>query len=1340
MKGARVIRANTRSLTSYFATISGAAAIALVATGPALAISSPELVVGSFVSLSQLFALATAIFGGGAAFATVRARRNGSKGMSRGVTTAAIVTFVLLIASICVNVFQYFDSKKEHQARLESTLLRPTRASQSLPEDPDKDLNFAQQGKHPLGMSTDEAVKLLKAQNRGETDKYVFIDIREPAEQVIGSLRGATMVRFPDLKIANLDLTGKKVILFCHNGNRSSAAAEAMVKMGIDAAFVVGGLEKLVVEGRETTGISVRNIAELRSIPNYTNRNTLLDTAQVKGLIDKDRAIFVDIRSSTDFSASHIPGAINLNFSRMTTGVMSEQIAQLPKRPIILPCYDRHGCFFADIAGYELSRAGHDVRGRYTLPWEYFVSRGRPPYVEAWLAEQNKNTAAKMADYLAGLMFLVSQWTGVVAAILLLAALSRLLVLPFSLKAERDQLRARCSADEMAQLKSRLKDDPVRRTRAIRGFYKRHGMTPGRNLLALAFLPVMAVALLAVQELAIRSNSKFLWIDHLALRDPLYVLPAVFGVLITLYVDIAFATKAKHRVFIWLTVLPAMVAVGLTFGAASNIYLIGSAVLLLTQRLWVDGKFAAAVRAWRRRALPNGVIPLEAVSELADKGNKAYRLSQMRAAGMPVPNGLLLSPAFLEMFAKGSAETRHSDLERIWNWLGCERLAVRSSAKGEDRSDQSFAGVFASVVNVDRTEFKSAIAKVQASFSAVRAGAYLGEAGDGSVLVQRMVHAEYAGVMFTRDPSAGGLTMIEVVEGTAENLVSGVVRPQTCRFGRITKKPFGKAQAAIDLLPLLHLGDKAERLFGGPQDIEWAYRDGKFHLVQSRDITRKTIGDADAIVIHDDFARAVDLARGAASDEIVFGRNELSEMLPRPTPISLSLMESLWMSGGSVDLAARELGLPYRVEEGSVLLTTVMGCLYINKREEKSRALVVRPLAVRRLLRVADRIERNFRESFLPQFLSDIRLLEVADFEELSTDELVAEVARLRDRFVLDTHVSVDIVNIAARVYLDHARRALEAAGIEPSSLLGHIPETFENHAITEISATQSASRRWLLLKNFGHRALLDYELAEPRYAEDANQLNRMFAGREHAKRQGHHQTAALGRSLDRSVDIARRFQTLKEDAKHHSLRAVAVLRRVLLTIDRRFDLEGDVFYLTFDEVQALNGNNLALLRETAAKRRDQALRLRKAVALPSTLTAHDLEAASAGDRSEMHALPNIIRGTRVAGSKVVEGRARVISAENAEFGNPTKAFRDGDIVVAAMINPAWLPYFSRAGGFVSEVGGWLSHPAILAREYDVAMVVGTAGIGRIVDGTMLRIHLDGKIEIVQEDESVFAA
>ena len=97
------------------------------------------------------------------------------------------------------------------------------------------------------------------------------------------------------------------------------------------------------------------------------------------------------------------------------------------------------------------------------------------------------------------------------------------------------------------------------------------------------------------------------------------------------------------------------------------------------------------------------------------------------------------------------------------------------------------------------------------------------------------------------------------------------------------------------------------------------------------------------------------------------------------------------------------------------------------------------------------------------------------------------------------------------------------------------------------------------------------------------------------------------------------------------------------------------------------------------------------------------------------------------------------ITEEDAEHGNPLDTFRDGEIIVATMINPAWLPYFSRAGGLVSEVGGWLSHSAILAREYDVAMIVGTEGMSRIADGSLLRLHLDGRIEVLGEDETIGA-
>src|SRR5262249_23476758 len=162
------------------------------------------------------------------------------------------------------------------------------------------------------------------------------------------------------------------------------------------------------------------------------------------------------------------------------------------------------------------------------------------------------------------------------------------------------------------------------------------------------------------------------------------------------------------------------------------------------------------------------------------------------------------------------------------------------------------------------------------------------------------------------------------------------------------------------------------------------------------------------------------------------------------------LMESLWAAGGSVDLAARELGLSYRVEDDTTYLVTVLGRLYVDRRQEHSRALVISPMASRRLLRDADRIERDFREDFLRQLTDETRLLNVVDFEKLQTADLIAEIKRLHDRFVFDTHVSVDVINIAAGFYLERARKMLSSDGIDPSTLLGHIPETHEARAVAE--------------------------------------------------------------------------------------------------------------------------------------------------------------------------------------------------------------------------------------------------------------------------------------------------
>jgi hypothetical protein len=193
------------------------------------------------------------------------------------------------------------------------------------------------------------------------------------------------------------------------------------------------------------------------------------------------------------------------------------------------------------------------------------------------------------------------------------------------------------------------------------------------------------------------------------------------------------------------------------------------------------------------------------------------------------------------------------------------------------------------------------------------------------------------------------------------------------------------------------LARRIERRFGKPQDIEWAYADGRFHILQARDITAR--GSAHATDTgRRECRRLVAFARDAVpTDDPLLAQNEMAEMLPRPTPVSLSLLEDLWAAGGSVDLAARRLGLDYAVDEvmprdgatadasmdtdygARPYHRTVFGRLYVDRREERARAPRIDRLAERRLAAAARTIEDEFRSQVLPRFLHDMRLMEATD-------------------------------------------------------------------------------------------------------------------------------------------------------------------------------------------------------------------------------------------------------------------------------------------------------------------------------------------------------------------------
>ena len=226
-------------------------------------------------------------------------------------------------------------------------------------------------------------------------------------------------------------------------------------------------------------------------------------------------------------------------------------------------------------------------------------------------------------------------------------------------------------------------------------------------------------------------------------------------------------------------------------------------------------------------------------------GGKAAALARLSLAGFPVPEWFTLTPEA----ARAEAGALQAALGEALRRLGPGPYAVRSSAIDEDGSGHSFAGQLESHLFVAPQDVARRVADVWQSGSSERALAYRREHGLGApqgapaVLIQRMIDADAAGVAFSADPVSGarGTRVVSAIKGVGEKLVSGEVDADTWRIDRqgrvleaLTPRSSIPEKHALDVA---QLAARAEAHFGAPQDIEWALKDGRLYLLQSRPIT-----------------------------------------------------------------------------------------------------------------------------------------------------------------------------------------------------------------------------------------------------------------------------------------------------------------------------------------------------------------------------------------------------------------------------------------------------------------------------------------------------------------------
>ena len=296
------------------------------------------------------------------------------------------------------------------------------------------------------------------------------------------------------------------------------------------------------------------------------------------------------------------------------------------------------------------------------------------------------------------------------------------------------------------------------------------------------------------------------------------------------------------------------------------------------------------------------VIPLEALPESgqATFGAKAMSLARLGKIGLPIPPGFCIAGAaylehvelhnlqprlkeILDRLATATEEEKRALLSELranflaapladslrkeiaenYRRLGAGAVAVRSSATMEDLPGHSFAGQYDTYLGItDLSACLAAIQKCWASLWTERAWNYREQnrfdhlSTEMAVIVQALIPADAAGVIFTADPMTGDSDriVIEAVFGLGEGLVSGKVSPDRWVFSKpdlrlleqvLSAKalPISPDRAGAPCLQpevarrLAELALKAEAAMQQPQDIEWAVQAGKFFLLQSRPIT-----------------------------------------------------------------------------------------------------------------------------------------------------------------------------------------------------------------------------------------------------------------------------------------------------------------------------------------------------------------------------------------------------------------------------------------------------------------------------------------------------------------------
>ncbi len=585
---------------------------------------------------------------------------------------------------------------------------------------------------------------------------------------------------------------------------------------------------------------------------------------------------------------------------------------------------------------------------------------------------------------------------------------------------------------------------------------------------------------------------------------------------------------------------------------------------------------------------------------------------------------------------------------------------------------------------------------------------------------------------------------------------------------------------------LAELGRRIEAHFGRPQDIEWCLADDGFHIVQSRPITtlfpipERTDGESHVYLsvghqqmmtdpmkplglsvwlltaltpMYEAGGRLfVDITRHLGSPA---GRAGLMGMAGKSDPLTGDALQTVIDRGFIPSLPDAAPGgppaggAPAPIETDPAIVTGLI------ERSEASIAALKRDIAARSGPALLEFLLEAVQEH--RRFLSDPRstqvIMAVAEATWWLNERLQAWLGEKNAVGTLTQSVPGNVTSEMGLALLDvadvirpHPEVVAFLQHVEDDGFLDELP------GLAGGREARDAIQAWL--DRYGVRCAGEIDITRPRWSERPTTLvplilgnvrnfepgegaRRFEQGRQEAWKKEQEVLERLRALPDgeqkaaetrRMIDRVRTFAGYREYPKYGIVSRYFVYKQALMEEAGRLVQAGvlrekeDVFWLTLQELHEVVRTHRADYE--VIRRREDAFRSYHALTPPRVLTSEGEMIFGAYRRDDLPA--GALVGLAVSAG-TVEGRARVV-LDMAEAD-----LEPGDILVTAFTDPSWTPLFVAIRGLVTEVGGLMTHGAVIAREYGLPAVVGVEHATRLIrDGQRIRVHgTDGYVEIL---------